>query len=139
MSTISRLAGLWCVNVGYSCTTIIDAVNQQMRELPYYCSFFNSTTEPAIELAEQGFAASPRLQMLMERERFQVPLKNPEYAAALRAIAREGTDVFYRGTLTADMVRAVRTNARRVLIFPEPASFSAWLRSASSAASNAGG
>lgn len=68
--------------------------------------------DPAIALAEQGFAASPRLQMLMERERFQVPLKNPEYAAALRAIAREGADAFYRGTLTADMVRAVRSHAR---------------------------
>jgi gamma-glutamyltranspeptidase/glutathione hydrolase len=67
--------------------------------------------DPAIALAEQGFSASPRLSMLMERERFRVPLKNPEYAATLRAIAREGADVFYRGALTADMVRAVRSHA----------------------------
>jgi putrescine---pyruvate transaminase len=45
------IAGLWCVNVGYSCTPIVDAVTEQMRKLPYYCSFFNSTTQPAIELA----------------------------------------------------------------------------------------
>jgi gamma-glutamyltranspeptidase/glutathione hydrolase len=68
--------------------------------------------EPAIALAEQGFTASPRLRMLMERERFQVALKNPQYAATLRTIAREGADAFYRGTLTADMVRAVRMHAK---------------------------
>jgi len=68
--------------------------------------------DPAISLAEKGFAVSPRLAMLMERERFQVPLRNPEYAASLRAIARDGADAFYRGALTADMVRAVRAHAR---------------------------
>ena len=68
--------------------------------------------DPAIALAEQGFAASPRLRTLMERERFQMPLKNPEYAATLRTIARDGADAFYRGALTADIVRAVRTHAK---------------------------
>ena len=48
---LDGLAGLWCVNVGYSCREIADAVDAQMRRLPYYCSFFNTTTEPAIELA----------------------------------------------------------------------------------------
>jgi gamma-glutamyltranspeptidase/glutathione hydrolase len=68
--------------------------------------------DPAVALAERGFAASPRLRMLMERERFTLPLKNPEYAATLRAIAQGGADAFYRGALTADMVRAVRSHAR---------------------------
>jgi gamma-glutamyltranspeptidase/glutathione hydrolase len=68
--------------------------------------------DPAITLAEQGFTASPRLRMLMERERFHLPLKNPEYAATLRVIAQGGADAFYRGALTADMVRAVRSHAR---------------------------
>jgi len=67
---------------------------------------------PAIALAEQGFAASPRLRRLMEQERFQLPLKNPEYAATLTAIAQGGADAFYRGALTAEMVRAVRSHAR---------------------------
>ena len=56
---IDGLAGLWCVNVGYSCREIVDAVNTQMRELPYYCSFFNTTTEPAIELADRLASLTP--------------------------------------------------------------------------------
>lgn len=49
---LDGLAGLWCVNVGYSCQPIIDAVHRQMQELPYYPSFFNSTTEPPVRVAE---------------------------------------------------------------------------------------
>ena len=37
---------------------------------------------------------------------------NPEYAAALRAISRGGADAFYSGPMAADIVRAVRSNAR---------------------------
>ena len=60
---LDGLAGLWCVNVGYSCHEIVEAVNQQMSRLPYYCSFFNTTTEPAIRLAERlAKLAPPRLQ-----------------------------------------------------------------------------
>jgi putrescine aminotransferase len=57
---LDGLAGLWCVNVGYNCRAIIDAVNQQMRRLPYYCSFFNTTTEPAIRLADRIASLAPR-------------------------------------------------------------------------------
>jgi putrescine aminotransferase len=56
---LDGLAGLWCVNVGYSCNEIVEAVNRQMRRLPYYCSFFNSTTEPAIELSARLSALAP--------------------------------------------------------------------------------
>ena len=49
---LDGLAGLWCVNVGYNCQPIIDAVTAQLQQLPYYPSFFNSTTEPAIRVAE---------------------------------------------------------------------------------------
>ncbi|MEM1026814.1 MAG: aminotransferase [Planctomycetota bacterium] len=48
---LDGIAGLWCVNVGYGRQEIVDAVERQMRELSYYCSFFNSTTTPTIELA----------------------------------------------------------------------------------------
>lgn len=56
---LDGLAGLWCVNVGYNCTEIVDAVSAQMRQLPYYCSFFNSTTQPAIELAARLASLAP--------------------------------------------------------------------------------
>jgi len=57
---LDGLAGLWCVNVGYSCREIVEAVNAQMKRLPYYCSFFNSTTEPAIALANRLSELAPR-------------------------------------------------------------------------------
>ncbi len=56
---LDGLAGLWCVNVGYGCNEIVDAVEKQMRQLPYYCSFFNTTTEPAIRLAEKIASLAP--------------------------------------------------------------------------------
>ncbi|MEI8292969.1 MAG: aminotransferase [bacterium] len=49
---LDGLAGLWCVNVGYSCSAIVKAVEAQMTRLPYYPSFFNTTTEPPIRVAE---------------------------------------------------------------------------------------
>jgi putrescine aminotransferase len=49
---LDGLAGLWCVNVGYNCEPIVRAVEKQMRQLPYYPSFFNSTTEAPIRVAE---------------------------------------------------------------------------------------
>ena len=60
---LDGLAGLWCVNVGYGRTEIIDAVAAQMRQVAFYPSFFNTTTEPAIRLAERLAKLAPaRLQ-----------------------------------------------------------------------------
>ena len=56
---LDGLAGLWCVNVGYGCERIADAVSQQIRRLPFHPSFFNSTTEPTIRLAERLAEISP--------------------------------------------------------------------------------
>jgi putrescine---pyruvate transaminase len=56
---LDGLAGLWCVNVGYGRREIIDAVTQQMEQLCYYPSFFNSTTEPAIKLATRLSELAP--------------------------------------------------------------------------------
>src|ERR1044071_428054 len=56
---LDGLAGLWCVNVGYGRREIVDAVVEQMRRLPYYCSFFNTTNEPAIRLAERLARLAP--------------------------------------------------------------------------------
>jgi putrescine aminotransferase len=49
---LDGLAGLWCVNVGYNCAAVVNAVREQMDRLPYYPSFFNTTTEPPVLLAE---------------------------------------------------------------------------------------
>ncbi len=56
---LDGLAGLWCVNVGYGCGEIADAVSAQMRRLPFYPSFFNSATEPAIRLAGKLASLAP--------------------------------------------------------------------------------
>lgn len=49
---LDAMSGLWCVNVGYGRTEIVAAANRQMNELPYYNSFFKTTTPPTVELAE---------------------------------------------------------------------------------------
>ena len=48
---LDGMAGLWCVNVGYGREAIVEAVARQMRELPYYNTFFQSTHPPAAEFA----------------------------------------------------------------------------------------
>src|SRR6185369_9980957 len=50
---LDGLAGLWCVNAGYGRREIADAVHRQILDLSFYPSFFNSTTEPTILLAEK--------------------------------------------------------------------------------------
>lgn len=56
---LDGMAGLWCVNLGYGRTELIDAATAQMRELPYYNSFFQCTHPPAIELSELLSELSP--------------------------------------------------------------------------------
>ena len=38
------MSGLWCVNVGYGRQELVDAAAKQMRELPFYNSFFQTAT-----------------------------------------------------------------------------------------------
>jgi gamma-glutamyltranspeptidase/glutathione hydrolase len=85
--------------------------------------------EPAIRLAETGFPVSPRLHALLVAEKFlarddaarryfYLPdgqakqagtlLRNPEFAAVLKAVAAGGADAFYRGAIAHDIVAAVR-------------------------------
>lgn len=45
------MSGLWCVNVGYGRKELADAAYTQMMQLPFYNSFFQTTTEPAVQLA----------------------------------------------------------------------------------------
>ncbi|MFG6490382.1 gamma-glutamyltransferase family protein [Roseateles sp. BYS78W] len=93
--------------------------------------------EPAIRLAEQGFAISPRLFELFSAETalrsdpqagpyfFDAAgnakpvgtiLKNPAYAAVLRGIARQGTAAFYEGAVAEDIVRRVKGHVRPGLL-----------------------
>ncbi len=49
---LDAMSGLWCVNVGYGQQALIDAATQQLHQLPFYNAFFQTSTPPAIELAE---------------------------------------------------------------------------------------
>jgi gamma-glutamyltranspeptidase/glutathione hydrolase len=93
--------------------------------------------EPAIRLAERGFAISPRLFELASAETtlrgdaqagpylfgtdgapkpVGTVLKNPAYAAVLRGIAKQGAAGFYEGPVAEDIVRRVRGHARPGLL-----------------------
>ena len=56
---LDGMAALWCVNVGYGRDQIVDAVIRQLRELPYYNTFFQCTHPPAAEFSEALCAAAP--------------------------------------------------------------------------------
>jgi putrescine---pyruvate transaminase len=53
------MSGLWCVNVGYGRKELADAAYAQMMQLPFYNSFFQTTTEPSIQLAKLLADVSP--------------------------------------------------------------------------------
>jgi gamma-glutamyltranspeptidase / glutathione hydrolase len=84
--------------------------------------------EPAIRLAENGFAISPRLNGHLTQEKFLqndpvarayfyeadgkpkavgTVLKNPAFAQTLRTIADKGADAFYTGEIAQDIVTTV--------------------------------
>ncbi len=48
---LDAMAGLWCVNVGYGREELVQAAQQQLRALPYYNSFFQTSHPPVIELS----------------------------------------------------------------------------------------
>ena len=56
---LDGMSGLWCVNIGYGRDELVDAAAAQMRELPYYNSFFQCSHPPAIELASVIQEISP--------------------------------------------------------------------------------
>ena len=56
---LDGMAGLWCVAVGYGRDEIVDAVAAQMRELPFYNTFFQCTHPPAAAFAEALTAVAP--------------------------------------------------------------------------------
>ena len=48
---IDGMAGLWCVNVGYGRSELIEAANKALTELPFYNTFFQTTHPYAAELS----------------------------------------------------------------------------------------
>ena len=56
---IDACSGLWNINVGHGRSEIADAVNEQIRELPYYNSFFKTAHPPAIELSRLVCSLAP--------------------------------------------------------------------------------
>ncbi len=56
---IDGMSGLWCVNIGYGRHELADVAARQMRELPYYNTFFQTSHVPAIALAEKLAALAP--------------------------------------------------------------------------------
>ena len=92
-------------------------------------SDWSGLLDPAIRLAEEGFAVSPRLATLVagDAERLAVhpdtaayflpggvplaegdTLRNPAYADTLRLFAQQGTDGFYTGPVAESIVAAVQ-------------------------------
>ncbi len=56
---LDAMSGLWCCNLGYSRREIVDAITQQLQELPFYNNFFQCAHPPSIELAQVLAAVAP--------------------------------------------------------------------------------
>jgi gamma-glutamyltranspeptidase/glutathione hydrolase len=103
---------------------MLEQAHKTYGQLPWASLF-----EPAIALAEQGFAVSPRLHIQLKEEKQLIDdpiarpffyqadgsaqpvgyrLKNPAMAQVLRQIAQSGADAFYRGAVARDIVRRVQ-------------------------------
>ncbi len=56
---LDGMAGLWCVNVGYGRDELAEAAYEQMKELPYYNSFFRCSTPTPILLSQKIAEIAP--------------------------------------------------------------------------------
>ncbi len=118
---VARNSGL---SVGTPGTArLLEVAHARYGKLPWKELF-----QPAIVLAEQGFPVSERLHRQLSSEKMEFDavahayffaadgkpkpvgtvLRNPEFAATLRAIAEGGSDAFYTGAIAADIVSTVR-------------------------------
>ncbi|NRR31636.1 gamma-glutamyltransferase [Oxalobacteraceae bacterium] len=102
---------------------MLELAHREHGKLPWAALF-----APAIKLAEQGFAISPRLHLLLSNERYLARdpvaaayffdsgkqpwplghvLKNPALAHTLKDIAAHGADAFYKGRIARDIAAKV--------------------------------
>ena len=56
---LDAMAGLWCVNIGYGREELAEVAARQIRELPYYNTFFQTTHVPAIALSTRLAELAP--------------------------------------------------------------------------------
>ncbi len=105
---------------------MLEQAHKEYGKLPWADLF-----KPAIDLAEHGFALSPRLHKLLLEDQYlrQDPqarayfynaqgqpwpvghmLRNPALAASLRTLAAHGADAFYQGSIARAIVAKVRSN-----------------------------
>jgi putrescine aminotransferase len=57
---LDGMAGLWCVNIGYGRDELAEAAAAQMKELPYYNSFFKCSTPTPVLLAKKLAEIAPK-------------------------------------------------------------------------------
>jgi gamma-glutamyltranspeptidase/glutathione hydrolase len=102
---------------------LLEEAHRRWGKLPWA-----DVVAPALKLAEEGFAISPRLNGLLAGEKdlpksalaaayFYEPdgkpkaagtvLKNPAFAATLRAVVAQGSEAFYKGAIAEDIVTTV--------------------------------
>ncbi len=107
---------------------VMELAHKRHGKLPWARLF-----APAINIAQSGFALSPRLHALLARDPLLrgdaaalayfyaddgkakpvgTLLRNPDYAATLRTLAREGADAFYRGDIAQAIVAIVNGHER---------------------------
>jgi len=115
---------------------LLETIHRRYGKLPWARLF-----EPAIRLAEEGFAVSPRLASLIAADAATLRaspaaaayfldaagaplaagtrLRNPAYADTLRRLAAGGADAFYAGPIADDIVATVRGAPNPGLLAPE--------------------
>ena len=108
---------------------MLEAAHKKHGKLPWADLF-----SPAIALAKNGFVISPRLHTLLVQmpkvavnpaisayffsdattpKAIGTRLKNPDYAATLKKIAKGGSKAFYQGTIAKNMVKAIHSDPNR--------------------------
>lgn len=56
---LDGMSGLWCVNLGYGVEELARAGYEALQTLPYYNTFFQTTTPPAAELSARIASLTP--------------------------------------------------------------------------------